>query len=175
MTTSPRLPIAAIVYRPSDHIEPVLQEAALRLAQQGVRLGGVLQHDLPTCIEDPCGMELEDLSSGERFPLSQELGSGSEACRLDPDALAHAAVAVRNALERGVELIFVNKFGAQEASGSGLRSEMAMAVTSGTPVITAVGERFLDAWRDFTGGAGTLLEPRAEDIVAWWKDLSHAA
>ncbi|HJV25289.1 MAG TPA: DUF2478 domain-containing protein [Aromatoleum sp.] len=175
MTTEPRLSIAAIVYRPTDHIEPVLEQAAQRLAERGVRLGGILQHDLPTCIEDPCGMELEDLASGERFPLSQELGSGSEACRLDPNALAHAAVAIRRALESGVELVFVNKFGAQEASGSGLRSEMAMAVSSGTPVITAVGERFLDAWRDFTGDAGTLLEARAEDIVAWWDAVSRSA
>lgn len=118
-------------------------------------------------------MELENLSNGERFPLSQELGSGSEACRLDPNALAHAAVAVRQALERGAQLVFINKFGAQEASGSGLRDEMALAVTAGVPVITAVGERFLDEWQRFTGGGGTLLEPRAERIVAWWAGLAR--
>lgn len=173
MTTEPALPIAAIVYRPTDHIEPVLVEAARALAERGVRLGGVLQHDIPKCVEDPCGMELENLSNGERFPLSQELGSGSEACRLDPNALAHAAVAVRDALEKGVQLVFINKFGAQEASGTGLRDEMALAVTSGIPVITAVGERFLDEWQRFTGGGGTLLEPRADHILAWWTGLAR--
>lgn len=172
MTAPHPLPIAAIVYRPTDYIEPVLLEAARTLAQEGVRLGGVLQHDIPKCVEDPCGMELEDLSNGARFPLSQELGSGSEACRLDPNALAHAAVAVRDALENGAQLVFINKFGAQEACGSGLRDEMALAVTSGIPVITAVGERFLAEWQNFTGGAGTLLEPQAEQIVAWWRGLS---
>ena len=146
MTTDPTLPIAAIVYTPTDHIEPVLLEAARALAEQGVRLGGILQHDIATTINDPCGMELEDLASGERFALSQDLGSGSEACRLDPDALAHAAVAVRSALERGTELVFINKFGAQEACGAGLRAEMALAVTTGVPVLTAVGERFLPEW-----------------------------
>lgn len=171
MTTDHPLPIAAIVYRPTDYIEPVLLQAARALAQEGVRLGGVLQHDIPKCVEDPCGMELENLSSGERFPLSQELGSGSEACRLDPNALAHAAVAVREALAGGAQLIFINKFGAQEACGSGLRDEMALAVTSGTPVITAVGERFLDEWQNFTGGAGTLLAPQTDEILAWWRGL----
>lgn len=171
MTTDQPLPIAAIVYRPTDHIEPVLLEAARALAGAGVRLGGILQHDIPTTINDPCGMELEDLATGERFALSQDLGSGSEACRLDPDALAHAAVAVRGALERGAELVFINKFGAQEVSGAGLRTEMAMAVTSGVPVITAVGERFLAEWQHFTGGHSTLLEPKVADILAWWRAL----
>lgn len=171
--TAQSLPIAAIVYRPTDHIEPVLLAAARELAQRGVQLGGVLQHDIPTCEADPCGMELEDLSNGERFPLSQELGSGSEACRLDPNALAHAAVAVRGALDRGAELVFINKFGAQEAAGSGLRAEMALAVTSGIPVITAVGERFLAEWQRFTGGTGTLLEPDAAQILTWWNGLAR--
>ena len=171
MTTEQPLPIAAIVYRPTDHIEPVLLEAARSLAAEGVRLGGILQHDIPTTINDPCGMELEDLATGERFPLSQDLGSGSEACRLDPNALAHAAVAVRGALERGTQVVFINKFGAQEASGSGLRAEMAMAVTSGVPVITAVGERFLAEWQHFTGGHSTLLQPNVADILAWWRAL----
>lgn len=175
MTTDQSLPIAAIVYRPTDHIEPVLLAAARALAGEGVRLGGILQHDIPTTINDPCGMELEDLASGERFPLSQDLGSGSEACRLDPDALAHAAVAVRGALAQGAELVFINKFGAQEVGGSGLRSEMAMAVTSGVPVITAVGERFLAEWQHFTGGHSTLLEPRVDDILAWWRELPARA
>lgn len=175
MTTDQPLPIAAIVYRPSDHIEPVLIEAARALARDGVRLGGILQHDIPTTIEDPCGMELEDLASGERFALSQELGSGSEACRLDPNALAQAAVAVRGALEHGAQVVFINKFGAQEANGSGLRDEMAMAVTSGVPVITAVGERFLAEWQHFTGGQSALLEPTVDSVLAWWRGLPARA
>ena len=173
--SSDALPIAAIVYKPTDHIEPVLIGAAGRLAAAGVRLGGVLQHDIPTTTDDPCGMELEDLANGRRFPLSQDLGSASEACRLDPDALAHAAVAVRNALEHGAELVFINKFGAQEASGSGLRDEMGLAVASGVPVITAVGERFLDEWQRFTGGGSTLLPPDVAAILAWWETVRQPA
>jgi nucleoside-triphosphatase THEP1 len=174
MTHDTVLPIAAIVYKPTDHIEPVLIDAARALAERGVKLGGILQHDIPTTIDDPCGMELEDLASGERFALSQDLGSGSEACRLDPDALAQAAVAVRHALERGAELVFINKFGGQEACGCGLRDEMGLAVASGVPVITAVGERFLDEWQRFTGGGSTLLPPDAAAILGWWDAVRRA-
>lgn len=166
-------PIAAIVYRPTDHVEAILVEVARALEARGVRLGGVLQHDIATVIDDPCAMELEDLDSGERFALSQELGSGSEACRLDPASLAHAAMAVRRAVDKGVELVVINKFGAQEVSGAGLRSEMGVAVLAGVPLLTAVGERFLSDWLDFTGGVSTLLKPDTHDVLQWWDALPH--
>jgi hypothetical protein len=120
-------------------------------------------------------MEMEDLASGERFSLSQDLGSGSEACRLDPASLAHAAVAVRAALADGAQLVVINKFGAQEASGSGLRAEMGEVAMAGVPLLTAVGGRFLPEWQHFTGGGGTLLEPKLEDILAWWAELTASA
>lgn len=167
-------PIAAILYKPTDHIEPVLLAAARAIAASGARLGGVLQHDIPTVIDDPCAMELEDLANGARFALSQELGSGSEACRLDPAALARAAMSIRNALEAGADLVVANKFGAQEAAGAGLRAEMALAVTSGVPLLTAVGERFLAEWQDFTGGETTLLPPNTDAILAWWQAIKRA-
>lgn len=160
-------PLAAVIYAPTDHIEPLFVEVARLLRERGVRLGGVLQHDIPTVIDDPCAMELEDLNDGSRFALSQELGSGSEACRLDPGSLAHAGMAVRSAVEAGAELIIINKFGAQEAAGSGLRAEMALAVVAGVPLLTAVGARFLPEWQDFTGGAAVQLKPDLEAMVGW--------
>lgn len=166
-------PIAAIVYRPTDNVEVVLVEVARALAARGVKLGGVLQHDIATVIDDPCAMELEDLDNGERFSLSQALGSGSEACRLDPASLAHAAVSVRRAVDKGVELVMINKFGAQEVSGSGLRAEMGVAVLAGIPLLTAVGERFLPDWQDFTGGESALLKPDTQAVLAWWDALQQ--
>lgn len=160
-------PIAAVVYKPTDHVEPLLLRVAIALRNRGLRVGGVLQHDMATIADDPCAMELEDLHSGEKFAMSQDLGSGSEACRLDPASLAHAAVAIRRALDDGVQLVMFNKFGAQEASGAGLRDEMGLAVVSGVPMITAVGERFLGEWDAFTGGAATLLPPDDASVLAW--------
>ncbi|HRQ56264.1 MAG TPA: DUF2478 domain-containing protein [Azoarcus taiwanensis] len=160
-------PIAAVVYKPTDHVEPLLLRVAIALRNRGLRVGGVLQHDMAAIAEDPCAMELEDLHSGEKFALSQELGSGSEACRLDPASLAHAAVAIRRALDDGVDVVMFNKFGAQEAGGAGLRDEMGLAVVSGVPMLTAVGERFLDEWETFTGGVATVLPPDDASILAW--------
>lgn len=162
------LPIAAIVYSPADDIEALLAQVARTLAAQGVRIGGVLQHDTESGTDDPCAMELEDLATGERISMSQDLGSCSAACRLDPASLAHAAMSVRTAIAAGAELVFINKFGGQEASGAGLRDEMGVAVLADVPLLTAVGQRFVDQWQEFTGGGGTLLEPTLESVLAWW-------
>lgn len=175
MTADAPLPIAAIVYSPTDRIETLLVEVARTLGAQGVRTGGVLQHQVACATDDPCAMELEDLATGERTALSQDLGTCSEACRLDPASLAHAAMAVRAAIEGGAELVLINKFGAQEASGEGLRDEMGMAVLAGVPLLTAVGQRFIEQWQEFTGGGGTLLEPRLEEVLAWWAGLPRRA
>lgn len=165
-------PIAAVVYKPTDHIEALLARATRALGERGVKLGGVLQHDVTNIIEeDPCAMQLENLETGESIPLSQELGRGSVSCRVDPDALARGSVAVRGAIARGVHLIVINKFGAQEAFGAGLRDEMGEAVLAGVPLLTAVGERFLAEWKEFTGGDCTLLPPDVDAVLRWWSEL----
>ena len=87
--------------------------------------------------------------------------------RLDPASLAHAAVAIRRAVDDGAQLICVNKFGAQEALGSGLREEIGLVVAAGIPLLTAVGKRFLPEWQEFAGDYGELLPPEREAILAW--------
>ena len=113
-------------------------------------------------------MQLENLETGESIPLSQDLGRGSVSCRVDPDALARGSVAVRGAIGRGVDLVIINKFGAQEVSGAGLRDEMGETVMAGVPLLTAVGERFLEDWKQFTGGDFVLLPPELDAILQWW-------
>ncbi len=168
MTTSL---IAAVVYRPDDPLEALLDNVARSLAARGVRLGGVIQHALPARGEQACGMQLENLETGERFHLSQNLGAGSAACRLDADALARGAMAVRAAVEHRVELVVINKFGAQEAAGAGLRDDMAQAVAIGVPVLTAVAERFVPDWKAFAGDDCALLPPRLDAVLSWWDQL----
>lgn len=174
---SPIMPahaIAAVVYKPTDNIEALLAQAARALAGRGLRLGGVLQHDIAGIIDDPCAMQLENLETGESIPLSQDLGRGSIACRVDPDALARGSMAVRGALARGVDLVIINKFGAQEVAGAGLRDEMGETVMAGVPLLTAVGERFLEDWRQFTDGEFDQLPPRLDAILQWWSARASA-
>lgn len=159
--------LAAILYTPQDPVEELMLEVAHTLTARGLRLGGALQHNIGMGLDDPCAMEMENLANGERFSLSQDLGRCSQACRLDPASLTHAAVAIRQAIDDDVDLICANKFGAQEALGVGLREEIGLVVAAGVPLLTAVGQRFRPEWEKFSGGYGELLKPDAAAILKW--------
>jgi nucleoside-triphosphatase THEP1 len=117
-------------------------------------------------------MRVIDLMTGNAIGISQELGNGAEGCKLDPAGLAEAAVAVSTAVAANVDLVVVNKFGKQEAAGGGLRAGIADAVMAGVPLLTAVPERSLDAWLEFTGSLGTTLLCERNYIEAWWRNVS---
>lgn len=135
------LNLAAIVYRPEDDADSLLRDFAIALIHKGHKLGGLVQRNEKNDQHQHAAMELIDLMTGRVFPISQ---AGRD-CKLDPGALANAALAIGRALDAGVELVIVNKFSAQEAAGKGLRNELATAATTGLPVLTAVPEKTL--WR----------------------------
>ena len=114
-----------------------------------------------------------DLLTGREISICQPLGSGAMACKLDAGGLAEAAVAVARAISEEVDLLVINKFSKQEASGKGLRTEFAEAIMAGVPVLTAVPEKCLDDWRDFTGDIGTTLLCERQVVEGWWRDLSQ--
>lgn len=164
--------VAAILYRPQDDVDGLLADFAHNLAQSGERIGGVVQHNVKDGAGCQIGMAAVDLMTGAEISICQPLGSGAMACKLDAAGLAEAAVAVARAITADVDLVVINKFSKQEAAGGGLRDELAGAITAGIPVLTAVPEKCLDAWNDFTGGIGTTLLCERGAIEGWWQELS---
>jgi len=163
------LPIAAVIYPADYNPSPLLADFAQTLKAAGIRLVGAIQYDNGPM--ETCGIEFEVLPDGLRMGLSQNLGSGSSACRLDPNAMADAAALIKRGINEGAQLAIFNKFGAQEAGGDGLRAEMIDAVMAGIPLLTAVPERFTAEWNEFTGGESTLLPMEATAIRQWWDAL----
>jgi len=164
--------LAAILYGPADDVDVLLAEFAQDLLRSGTRLGGVVQHNARDIAGRKTAMEVIDLSEGHSISICQALGSGSMACKLDAAGLAEAAVAVQRAIRDRVELIVVNKFSKQEAAGGGLRDELAQAILSGIPVLTAVPEKCVEDWKTFTGDYGTTLLASREVIDGWWREIS---
>lgn len=164
-----RAKIAALIYGAGVDPSPVLLETVRKLQARGVALAGAIQHS-----NGPCSMALEILPSGLHVPISQELGSGATGCRLDSAALAEAASMVRRAIDTAPALVVFNKFGAQEAGGSGLYDEMAAAMIAGMPVLTAVNEALLPQWTAFTGGEFARLACSTEATLAWWDSIAAA-
>ena len=164
--------VAAILYRPQDDVDTLLADFAETLVRSGERIGGVVQRNIEDGGGCHVGMQAVDLMTGREISICQPLGSGAMACKLDAAGLAEAAVAVTRAIAADVDLVVINKFSKQEAAGEGLRDELAHAIAAGIPVLTAVPDKCMDAWTDFTGGIGTTLLCERGAIEGWWQDLS---
>jgi molybdate transport system ATP-binding protein len=164
--------LAAILYRPEDDVDALLAEFASARLRDGERIGGIVQRNLKDDAGRSNGMLVVDLLTGREISICQPLGRGATACKLDPAGLAEASLAVSRAIAEGAALIIVNKFSKQEAAGHGLRSELAEAIIAGGPVLTAVPEKCLDAWREFTGDLGTTLLCAPYVIEEWWREVS---
>jgi nucleoside-triphosphatase THEP1 len=159
--------VAAVVYGPGSRIEEFFAQLAARLKQRGIAVAGLLQHSLRSCIDDRCAFEMEDLWSGRRYSISQDLGAGSDACSIDHAAIAAASAVLRRAIEAQPDVVLVNKFGALEAAGEGLRAEMTQIVAAGLTLLTTVNRDQIPAWREYAGGEGTELPMDADAVVAW--------
>lgn len=161
-------PIAAVVHDGSSpFVDLVLEDVARRLKARDLKLGGLIQHNFERDGIDCAEMLLEDLTSGRKVSISLRGSPGSKGCRLDPAGLADAAALAAAGIAEGVDLAIISKFGAQEAAGRGLRDEIALAISHGTPLLTSVGEKLLPAWREFIGGDWLPLIADPSAIEAW--------
>lgn len=166
--------LAAVRYQPEQDVDTLLADFALARRMAGEPIGGVVQRNLRAADGGRSGMLMIDLLTDRTISICQSLGTGALACRLDSAALAEASRAILQAIDGHATLIVVNKFSKQEAAGRGLRSELAAAVVAGVPVLTAVPEKCLEAWAEFTGGAGVILPFARRAIDRWWAEVSQS-
>lgn len=165
----PPLRPGAVLHGPgSQEVDRLLQRFAATLIARGFRVEGVIQRN--TGAIDDCAerMELVDVATGHAYNITQNLGSGSQSCKVDPMGVAEASTVLRRALGGGADLLIVNKFAGLEAGGSGLSAEMLAAMADGMPVLTSVGSRFTTEWVTFTGGYTDLLCPDMDALWRWW-------
>lgn len=148
-------------------VDGLLATLAERLKSEGRIVAGIVQCRAPTGRDHPCDMDLAVLPAGPRIAIAQKLGTGSRGCRLDPSSLENAASAVCRALEDGADALIINKFGAQECQGRGLCGAIALAMSRGIPVLTAVNGLNHVGFLHYAGGLATRLEPREELLHDW--------
>ncbi len=165
--------VAAVLYRPQDDVDTLLADFAESLSRAGARIGGIVQRNVKDASGKRQSMQAVDLLTGREISICQALGSGAMACKLDAAGLAEASVAVARAISEEVDLLVINKFAKQEASGEGLREEFAGAIIAGVPILTAVPEKCLSDWQAFTGDVGTTLLCDRHVVEGWWDDLSR--
>lgn len=175
MSTTETLPIAAIVYTGRGAADGVLAEFARRLRERGRQVRGLVQEETHDGPGGARRMLLTDLDSGARYDISQKLGSRSSSSCVDPGVLASASDVLRRALAEGADLVIVSRFGEVEANGGGFAAEMLELMGEGLPLLTAVGARYAESWRKFTGGAGVELPPSLEALEEWFAGLQRAS
>lgn len=167
--TTHSLPIAAIVTRSSGEANHLIADFAARQRAAGRRIRGLLQ-ELYNC-DTGCQIALVDLDDGTRYPITQDLGSGSTSCGLDPARIAEAGVVMRRIVAEGADLAVFNRFSGLEAEGGGFAAEMLALMSQGQPVLTIVPEKHLADWRHFTGGLACELPPDATALETWFASL----
>ncbi len=162
MTTT----IAALVPADGENADQVLHAFIAGLQHDGLRVRGLAQEFCST--EHGCSVTLVDLATGERYGISQNLGRLSASCTVDPQGLAEASIVLRRIAEDGADLAVFNRFSGMEAGGEGFANEMLEIMSRGIPTLVIVREKWLPAWREFTGGLACELRPDAELLAAWF-------
>ena len=167
---SPRLLAALVADDGHGHERrdvDALQLAWVRkLQSQGYAVAGVVQRITPR----PDGsklMELMDVRTGDEFVISQQLGTLSLSCCVDPSGVAGASGVLRQALSDRVDVVVTNRFGALETSGGGFAQEIWDLVQAGIPVLTVVIPKHIDAWREHTGDLALELPATAQALQDW--------
>jgi uncharacterized protein (DUF4213/DUF364 family) len=164
----PVLKPGAVIHGPKALTDTLLGDFARELRRRGFNVAGLIQRNQDVGDGCACVMELVDVASGDAIRISQDLGTGSNSCRVDPAGVAEAGSRLRAALDGKPDLVIVNKFGGLEKDGGGLADELLWAMSEGLPVLTAVSGRLMDDWLEFCGGHCDLLRPDEAALWAWW-------
>lgn len=159
--------LAAIRHSDGSEIDRLLSSIALELKQDGYRVGGVVQSNKEKPGDCRCDMVLEELTTGQTYSISQDLGREANGCRLDVAMLTQVAAQVEASLENGLDILVLNKFGKREVEGGGLRDAIAVAVQGGIPVVVGLNHDYENAWQQFCGGEGQILEADSATIRRW--------
>ncbi|MEZ5797821.1 MAG: DUF2478 domain-containing protein [Paracoccaceae bacterium] len=154
----------------------LLSDVVSRLTQDGLRVLGALRAADAFAAPGACDCDLWLLPDGPLARITQDLGAGSQACRMDAGAMQQAVGLASARLERhGADLVVLNKFGQAEAEGRGFRPLIAEAVAQGIPVLIGLSDTHRAAFGLFAGPMAEALPPQADAVLAWCRQATQRA
>lgn len=145
----------------------LLFDFAQQLAKHGYRACGTVQINTECEGPHPCDMDVRVLPDGPVLRISQNLGRASKGCRLDPSTLEKAVALAMTNLERGADVLIVNKFGKHEAEGRGFRTVIAEALARDIPVVVGLNPLNEQAFQAFAGGCAVELRPDTRILIEY--------
>lgn len=130
-------------------------------------VGAHIQREIPET-DNCCSIkDLENISDGVKYRISQTLEPGSRGCRLDFNGLANASVSLAGELEKGADLVVLNRFGKGESEGQGFRAIIQKAIELNIPVLTAVRDVYLPHWQEFGGEFAQTIQNANGKGLKW--------
>lgn len=174
--SAPSHAITAILYEDGPEADRAMRRIYVCLTARGVFVAGFVQINEAQPGRSRCDMILHEMASGEEICISEDRGPHARGCKLNLPEMVRAEGLLTAALQRGPDLLIVNKFGKMEALGGGFRPQITSAVEAGVPVLIAVPRRNLEAWHAFAGGLSNdvSVEALAQDGAALCAGLGFA-
>lgn len=127
--------------------------------------GFVAMVDAQLAPDCDCDMTLRLLPDDVLHPISQDLGSGADACSLDVGALELAVAHTAGMMAALPDApLILNKFGKIESGGRGCCSLIAQALDEGRRVLISVPDQTRAEFDAFSGGFAHPL-PADEDVL----------
>ncbi|MDF1854658.1 DUF2478 domain-containing protein [Pseudooceanicola sp.] len=146
----------------------ILAETAALLARQRVFAAGIVRDlSYESAFDNGCDMKVRVLPDGPVIKITQYLGKGSNACRLDPGAIANAVAQVEIGDLSLAQVFILNKFGPEEAAGRGFRDVIGRALALGLPIVVGLSRSSHTGFEEFTDGLAEPLPADAAAISAW--------
>ncbi|MCV2865117.1 DUF2478 domain-containing protein [Defluviimonas sp. WL0075] len=168
--------IASIMANGRGATDRLLAAVVTRLTGEGVRVLGALRPTGQGAATGHCDSDLWMLPDGPIVRITQDLGAGSTACRMDAGALEGAVgIATARLAAQGADLVVLNKFGLREAEGRGFRTLIAEALDRGVPVLTGLSEPHRAAFDRFAAGMATSLPPEEHAVLTWCRGVVAAS
>jgi uncharacterized protein DUF2478 len=168
MMAGENMRIARVSSEMRGETDRLLAGVADQLQAGGSALAGIVKEMGHTSAYDNgCDMKVRVVPEGPVIQITQNLGAGSDACRLDPGAIATAVSTVENGSLDKADLFILNKFGPEEAAGRGFVSVIGKALEQGIPVLVGVGVAGREAFDTFAGGLAETLPADPDTIREW--------
>lgn len=168
--------IACVSSMERGGIDCLLCDVADQLQAADASLVGIVKAtDYTSSFENGCDMKVRVLPEGPVIKITQDLGAGSDACRLDPGAIANAVSCVEASSFDQADLFILNKFGPEEAAGRGFCSVIGTALEHGIPVLVGVGAANKFAFDTFAGEFAVTLPDDTKAILNWFNTSQNLA
>jgi nucleoside-triphosphatase THEP1 len=164
--------VAVIANRQGQDSQALLEKAVEDWRMAGIRVAGVLAEN--NTAEGTCSAGfLRDIASGARYSVQLDAPPAGKTCHLDATGMDAACAGLLDQIA-AADIVVLSKFGKLEAMRQGLWPAFTAAAATGTPLLTTVSAKHVQAWKEFAPAASWLGADHPS-IRQWWQGAGPQA